>query len=164
VTPAQRKRLAVTTVAALRSQIALAPGAVAPDDAWYGMVLAARSEIATACSVRGADCVVLTPDLRGDGWRQALLCNLATRGYVSCQLFARDAQAQWKPIETLAFPPRRAGADDAVRASLRAGQLQAEWPYWPDVKVAGIKAEVGSTAKFDPPAAPPSASSAPVGH
>jgi hypothetical protein len=164
VTPAQRKRLAVTTVAALRSQITLAPGAVAPDDAWYRMLLGSQSAIATGCTVRGADCVVLTPDLRAEGRHQVLLCHLGAQVYASCQLFAHDAQAQWKPVETLTFPRQHPGADDPVQAGLRAGQLQIEWPYWPDVKVAGVKASVGSTWKFDPPPAASSASPAPTGH
>lgn len=164
LTNSQRKRLAVTTIAALRSQITLVPGAVAPDDAWYRMLLTSRFAIATGCSVRGADCVLLTPDLRSDGRHQVLLCNLGAQVYVSCQLFARDAQAQWKPVETLTFPRAHPGADDPVRADLRAGQLQTEWPYWPDVKIAGVKANVGSTWKYDPPAASSSAPLAPASH
>jgi hypothetical protein len=163
LTDAQQKRLAVPTIAALRAQIALAPGAVAPDDAWYQMLLTGRTATATGCSVRGADCVLLTPDLRADGEHQALLCALDAQVYVMCQLFARDAQAQWRPVESLTFPTRRPGVDDPVRASLRSGQLQTEWPYWPDVKVAGIKANVGSTWKFNPPvASAPASSSAPA--
>ena len=45
-------------------------------------------------------------------------------------------------------------------ANLRSGQLQTEWPYWPNVKAAGIKADVGSTWKFDTPPADSSTSSA----
>jgi len=163
LTDAQQKRLAVSTIAALRAQITLAPGAVAPDDAWYGVVLASKLAVATGCSVRGADCVLLTPDLRGDGRHQVLLCALGAQVNATCQLFARDAQAQWKPVESLTFPPWHSGAAAAVQADLRSGRLQAQWPYWPDVQVAGIKAMVGSTWKFDPPPAS-SASSAPASH
>ena len=164
LTDAQQKRLAVPTIAALRAQITLAPGAVAPDDAWYGVVLASKLAIAARCAVRGADCVVLTPDLRGDGTHQILLCALDTQVPVTCQLYARDAQVQWTPVESLTFPSWQPGAIAAVQASLRAGRLQTEWPYWPDVKVAGIKGYVGSTWKFDPPAAPSSGSSTPASH
>jgi len=164
LTDAQQKRLAVPTIAALRAQITLAPGAVAPDDAWYGVVLASKLAIAARCAVRGADCVVLTPDLRGDGTHQILLCALDTQVPVTCQLYARDAQVQWTPVESLTFPSWQPGAIAAVQASLRAGRLQTQWPYWPDVKVAGIKGYVGSTWKFDPPAAPSSGSSTPASH
>ena len=160
LTDAQQKRLAVSTIAALRAQITLATGAVAPDDAWYRMVLASKLATVTGCSVRGADCVLLTPDLRGDGTRQILLCDLDLRVYVSCQLFARNGHAQWQPVESLTFPTSPSRTDEAIHASLRAGRLQTEWPYWPDVKVAGIKANVGSTWKFDPPVASAPASSA----
>ncbi|HJU27407.1 MAG TPA: hypothetical protein VJ722_12070 [Rhodanobacteraceae bacterium] len=100
----------------MRAQIALAPGAVAPDDAWYSMVLASRLAIATECTMRGSDCVLLTPDLRGDGRHQALLCDVEAQAFVTvCQLFARDAQAQWKPVESMTFPPLHPGSNDAVR-------------------------------------------------
>lgn len=164
LTDAQQKRLAVPTIAALRAQITLAPGAAAPDDAWYQMLLTSRLATATGCAVRGADCVLLTPDLRADGQHQALLCALDAQVYVTCQLFARDAQAQWQPIESMTFPTRRPGVDDPVRASLRSGKLQTEWPYWPNVKAAGIKANVGSTWTFNPPVASAPASSAPPSH
>ena len=61
------------------------------------------------------------------------------------------------------YVPLHPGTNDAVRANLRSGQLQTEWPYWPNVKVAGIKAIVGSTWKFNPPVAfAPASSSVPA--
>ncbi|HET7611112.1 MAG TPA: DUF4153 domain-containing protein [Rhodanobacteraceae bacterium] len=140
LTDAEQERLSVTTVAALRAQIALAPGTEAPDEDWYRNLLSAK--YGYACRLRGADCVLLSADLRGDGQSEDLLCDLGMSGLVTCQLWVRDVHGQWRPEGSLQWSPDDSAKGAAVQQALRAGKLEVEWPHWPDVKVAGVKGRI----------------------
>jgi len=156
MTGAQQKRLDVTTVAALRTQIAMAPSASTPDNAWYQELLAKRLPSA-ACLARGADCVLLTPDLRGDGRLENLLCDLGSDGLVSCQMSIRDAHGNWRPAGSLSLVGKKGHPIRSVQQALRAGKLQVEWPHWPDVRVAGVRASIIEDCDCDHADRPPAA-------
>ena len=147
LTDAQQKRLAVTTVAALRAQIALAPGAKAPDDDWYEALLARHIE-GNSCVLRGADCVLLTPDLRGDGQHENLLCNLDGNGFVICQMSVRDSRGTWTSAAAVDLIDH--GRGHAVEDALRAGKLGVKWQRWPDVEAGGVHASFVTTCDCDP--------------
>lgn len=136
--PAAR-RLALKTPAALRTQVALAPGAQDPGDEWYQWLLADTGE---ACRLRGADCVLLTPDLRGDGRREALLCDLGLRSLVTCRLSSRDTRGHWQRAGTFTLAGRGIDGTRAIQRALRQGKLEVTWPQWPDVEVAGTRARI----------------------
>jgi hypothetical protein len=142
LTDAEQKRLSVTTVAALRAQIAVAPGSEAPDEDWYRNLLSAK--YGHSCRLRGADCVLLSADLRGDGQSEILLCDLGMSELVTCQLWMRDVHGQWRSEGSLQLSPDDSAKGAAVQRALRAGKLEVEWPHWPDVKVAGVKGRIMS--------------------
>lgn len=151
------KRDEAKSVAALRAQIRLAPGATPPNDDWY-RVLLGRANDNRACVLRGADCVLLTPDLRGDGHRDNLLCNLGGNWLVGCRLFTRDAQNAWHVVGTVTFEQDSPGTAGPLRAALRAGKLEAVWPRWPDLRVAGIRARISLDCDRDCDSPTPAAS------
>ncbi|WHZ18392.1 MAG: hypothetical protein OJF55_000541 [Rhodanobacteraceae bacterium] len=158
LTEDQQNRLAVTTVAALHAQIAVAPGAQTPDDDWYEALLARRIE-GNGCVLRGADCVLLTPDLRGDGQHENLLCNLPERGFVTCLMSVRNSRGTWTSAATVTLIDR--GSGHAVEDALRAGKLGVKWQRWPDVEAGGVRASFVSTCDCDPAAAAPASTPAP---
>jgi hypothetical protein len=140
----ESRRWRVTDVAALRAQIAVAPGAEAPDDTWYQALVTGKLKD-NGCLARGSDCVLLTPDLRGDGSRQNLLCNLGGRGSATCQLSLRDARGAWQSVALATLAD--SDASHTVQDALRAGRLTTEWPSWPDIESGGAKASFTETCK-----------------
>lgn len=142
-TPPVGRQVEVDSVSALRNQLAVAPGAVAPADDWYRALLASRPP-ARRCALRGADCVVLTPDLRRDGEHEILLCDLGSERLVGCQLFTHEGKNDWRLAGSfsLAADDREGGL--AMRRQLRAGKLGIAWPRWPEIRVGGV------TGRFRP--------------
>lgn len=154
------QRAVVASVDALRAAIALAPGAHEPDAPWYRALLDGSNRD-LACVLKGADCVVLTPELRGGGEHQILLCDLGREWLVGCVLFTRGGSAGWRRVGGLDFAAPTPGLANAVRQALRAGTLQVSWPYWPDLKVAGVRARLtGDAWRDDGPATPASSGGA----
>ncbi len=156
---AQKKQVTVTTVAEARGLIQPAPGADAPDDAWLQALLAKRLQ-SSGCLERGSDCVLLTPDLRGDGQHENLLCNLGGEGFVTCQLSVIDADGKWRQAGFVTL----AGVNNnsqTMQEALRAGKLQIKWPRWPDIQAGGASGSIETICDCDsrPGTPPPAATS-----
>lgn len=114
----------------LRAQLAIAPGAGPVDDDWLDALVSQR--LATLnCTESGSDCVVLTPDMDGDGRSERLLCALASDS-AQCQLSARVA-GQWQDIG--AVPLHAIGGD--VPQALRQGRYRVVAPQWSDLEIDG---------------------------
>lgn len=114
----------------LRAQLAIAPGAGPVDDDWLDALVSQR--LATLnCTEPGSDCVVLTPDMDGDGRSERLLCALASDS-AQCQLSARVA-GQWQDIG--AVPLHAIGGD--VPQTLRQGRYRVVAPQWSDLEIDG---------------------------
>ncbi|WP_049622386.1 DUF4153 domain-containing protein [Frateuria defendens] len=138
-----RRLQAPPTPAELRGRIRLGPGVAPVEDSYLDALLTHRLPDA-GCLRKQADCLLLTPDLRGDGQRQHLLCEVG--GLVECVLATRDAQG-WTAQGSVTW----AWMDQhKVRAALLAGQLVPRQPDWPLLEVAGERA-----ALFSPEAAAP---------
>lgn len=139
MSPEQREKLSVKTVPDAHALIHPVPGAEQPDDAWLQALLSRRLN-AGACLQRGSDCVLLTPDLDGDGQKERLLCDLGSvPGNVQCQLSARSSPGAWSQEGTYNFYGKNI---DAVRQTLRSGSLQIKKQRWPDVQVQGETARI----------------------
>lgn len=130
---------AVATVAALRTRVRLAPGVRAPDAAWYTALLARRIGSA-ACLRQDADCVLLTPDLRGDGQHQNVLCNLGN-AWLDCDVSLEGAEG-WHRVAGFKAYVGGQQQVEAVQRALLAGRIRAEWPCWPAVAIAGVTIRV----------------------
>ncbi|MCE7902702.1 MAG: DUF4153 domain-containing protein [Gammaproteobacteria bacterium PRO9] len=135
MSPEQRDRLNVKTAAGARALIQVAPGSEAPDDAWLQSLLARRRE-AQSCLHQGSDCILLTPDLDGDGQTERLLCDLDdTRDAVECRLWTLDPNDVWVQAGSV-FLSSRSG-DDPVQKALRSGSLEVRKQRWPDLEAGG---------------------------
>lgn len=134
------RRTSVTRVDEARALLRPATGAVAPDDAWLGAVVAHRLAVGP-CLQRDADCVVLSPDLDRDGQQERLLCDLSRPWGVSCQLHARDVNG-WQDAASLHLP----GDASKLGRALRAGKLMPRPRRWPDIEVAGEHGQFSPTA------------------
>ena len=133
---AEKAASALKTTAALRAHLSLAQGALAPAEDWLQAVLDGRID-ALDCVQPDSRCVLLTPDLDGDGAAEHLLCDLGRRYGVQCALASRE-QERWTRAGTLWWHGREA----EVRAALEAGELAVRRQRWPDLEVAGARAEV----------------------
>src|SRR5690606_4655940 len=76
----------VRDAAQLRAQVRLAEGAVAPDLAWWD-TLAAGGFDKQDCAHATDECILLTPDLDGDGTLDPLLCTLGGAPGAHCTLY-----------------------------------------------------------------------------
>ncbi|WP_132986500.1 DUF4153 domain-containing protein [Luteimonas terricola] len=121
----------------LRAQVRLAEGAVAPDDSWWDALAAGRFG-KQDCSGATDECILLTPDLDGDGAADPLLCTLGTDPGARCALFARDARGAWSAAASLHMWPGRT-PEQAWRRKLRGdllgGRVQAAPQRWPDLRI-----------------------------
>lgn len=134
------RRTAITRVDDARTLLHPATGAEPLDLAWLEALVAHRLD-AGACLQRDADCVVLSPDLDGDGQRERLLCDAGRPWGVTCQLHTRDLQG-WHDAASLHLP----GDATKLGRALRAGQLTPRPRRWPDIEVAGERAAFSSEA------------------
>lgn len=137
--PVTPERLEPTRDAAhLRGQVRLAEGASVPPDDWW-TTLAGADSGASACTSVGDECILLTPDLDGDGQPDPLLCTLgATAAFLQCDLWARDREGAWKAAGRLHqwdAAPSDAAWRRAMRADLLAGRVQGAPRRWPDLRI-----------------------------
>ena len=137
--------------AQLRAQVQLAAGATVPDEAWWE-ALAARRDDRRACAHADDECILLTPDLDGDGAMDPLLCTLDGGDGANCVLHARDADGRWIVAATLGLWPQGM-PEQAWRRTLRRdlldGRLQAAPQRWPDVRIGD-----GAPQQLDPVSGP----------
>ncbi|THF64709.1 DUF4153 domain-containing protein [Pseudothauera nasutitermitis] len=123
---------AVKDVAEARALIRLAENAAQADEAWLEALLNTDHQPALACLQADSRCVLLTPDLDGDGDAEHLLCDTGRNRVVQCSLWAR-AGAAWQ----LAGRAQWHGDTAEVTAALEAGSLDVQRRRWPDLEAAG---------------------------
>lgn len=128
---------AARDTAQLRQQVQLAEGAATPDDAWWDALANGRPDWAD-CSSATDECILLTPDLDGDGTPEQLLCTIDGGYGARCALFDRDSRGRWAPEATLTLwpgnEPRQAWLR-ALRRDLLAGRIEAVPRRWPDLRI-----------------------------
>lgn len=127
---------ATTTVAGARERITLVPGATDPGVGWWEAV-AAGSLSARNCLLPDSDCVLLTPDVDGNGAEEALVCNLGTP-WIQCELHARGDEGEWQRVGHVHW----AAPQEPVAAALRRGVATPKVRRWADIEVAGTSASV----------------------
>ncbi|HEY4531277.1 MAG TPA: DUF4153 domain-containing protein [Luteimonas sp.] len=124
--------------AALRAQVHLARGAVAPDDSWWVAVAEGLGE--RNCSRAFDDCILLTPDLDGDGTPDPLLCTFGDGDPAHCAVHARNDEGAWTVAATLDLWPE-GPSGQAWRRELRQdlidGNVQAVPRSWSDLSIGG---------------------------
>ena len=123
--------------ALIRARVQLATGATAPEDAWWDALVAGHMEN-NACAMAGDECILLTPDLDGDGLSDPLLCTFDQARSVRCVLHDRDADGRWHVSASLLIWPGK-GPEHAWRHRLRedllAGRIEAVPQRWPDLRI-----------------------------
>lgn len=128
---------AARSAGALRAQVQLAEGATAPDDTWWSALAAAPGGDRN-CASASDECILLTPDLDGDGTPDPLLCTFGEGYGARCALYARDADGAWTVAATLGLWPQGASEQAwrrELRSDLRAGRVQAVRQRWPDLSI-----------------------------
>ncbi|WP_449283946.1 DUF4153 domain-containing protein [Luteimonas yanweni] len=123
--------------ARLRAQVRLAEGADAPDADWWDALANGRPG-GGECVGPADDCILLTPDLDGDGIADPLLCTLGDGYGARCALFARDDAGGWTVAANLQMWPQGASEQAwrrALRRDLLAGRVQAAPRRWPDLRI-----------------------------
>src|SRR5690606_22283976 len=117
-----------------------ADGAILPDGTWWD-ALAVGAFGRDACAHAGDDCILLTPDLDGDGRADPLLCTLRAAHGVNCVLTVRADDGPWSTAAILHLWPEDAMPDRqwrrALREDLKAGRLEAVPRRWPDLRIGG---------------------------
>lgn len=121
------------TADGLRARVHMAVGSVVPDDAWWEAHAAGALGNQTCLGDHGT-CVMLTPDLDGDGEREILLCQAAYNYGGDCAVFARDGET-WFWAAT--FPLFRSGHENhlALLRELREGNISIQPNRWPDLRI-----------------------------
>lgn len=121
----------ITTLAELQGHIALAKGSASPEADWWQALLDGKIK-GLDCTRRGEDCVALRRDLDGDGLDDVLLCAIHANDNIECVLHAAS-DGRWRDAGELNY---WAGshARDTI-AALRAGDMRAERPRWPDLSL-----------------------------
>ena len=122
--------------ATLRAQVQLAAGAVAPDDAWWAAL--ADSEDERSCRRDSDECILLTPDLDGDGNPDTLLCTLGDGYGAHCIIQARQADGGWEVVASLGLWPEGTSEQAwrrALRRDLLEGRVEAVPRRWPDLRI-----------------------------
>lgn len=129
-------RTAVQSTAAARALIHLAVGSSSPDEAWLQALVEGRLQVGHCLQTDG-DCVLLTPDLDGDGTPEHLLCDLGQPWGVQCQLHAlkdgtwiQAGQMQWQEKSSVLAGP------------LRRGELHVRRQRWPELELAGHRGSI----------------------
>lgn len=122
--------------ATLRAQVTLAAGAVPPDDAWWSAVGAGLGE--RNCRRASDECILLTPDLDGDGAPDPLLCTLGQGYGAHCVVHARDASGAWYAAATVDV--WRAGTRESewrreLRRDLLEGRVEVVPRHWQDLSI-----------------------------
>lgn len=122
--------------AMLRDRVQLASGAVTPDDDWWTALAARRG--GRDCLHASDDCILLTPDLDGDGTPDPFLCTLGDTAPALCSVHARDAAGHWTVAATLDLwphgSPERAWRR-GLRQDLMDGRVRAVPRPWPDIGI-----------------------------
>lgn len=120
----------------LRAQVQLATGARDPGADWWE-ALAARRPRGQDCASVADECILLTPDLDGDGVADPLLCTLPAFG-AHCTVFARGGRTGWVAAARVQLWPD-AAPEQAWRRELRkdlvAGRVRAVPRRWPDLRI-----------------------------
>ncbi len=119
-----------------RERIARAPQ-VEGDERWWQQI-AARQLPSAGCLQSGSDCVLLEPDLDGDGVDDLLLCDLKQHYSAECLIYARDSGG-WMLSARLPFWGDT--ANSASVAALRQGRFETQRRRWPDLLIDGRRME-----------------------
>ena len=117
------------TVEQARVRLVAAPGASAIGDDWLQAVVEHRLS-SMGCLEADSDCVVLSPDLNGDGVNERLLCELQQMEMAQCRL-STFRQGQWSDVGGM----RDWLGGTAVVKALRAGQISVYPRPWSDLVV-----------------------------
>lgn len=132
-------RGAARTVAEARALLRPAVGAEAADEAWLQLLVSGQGVMAE-CLQADSRCLRLSPDVDGDGVREVLLCDPAPEHSLPCALWVREADVAygWSVAGRVWWY----GDDAELESALAAGQLTVWRPRWPQLEVAGHRAEV----------------------
>lgn len=128
--PEQAPAPPATTPAQLAARIRLATGAEAPGESWLAFLLEEEESGEHRCQKADIECVLLTPDLDGDGRRERVLCPLSDGFVPHCWVYSQQAPGLWVQVADF-FPPQ----GDAANAAIRAGQLRTVPPRWPNLRL-----------------------------
>src|SRR5690606_38203302 len=124
------------SVEALKAQVQLAAGAATPDEDWWASLrpgLGGRN-----CATASDDCILLTPDLDGDGTADPLLCTLDSGSGAHCVLHARRPDGRWSTAATVDLWPQDADPrawQRTLRRDLLDGRIEAVPRRWPDLRL-----------------------------
>ena len=122
---------------ALRAGLQLATNAIAPGDSWWQALAGGRLG-AEECLREASDCILLTPDLDGDGARETLLCVMRDEVGGDCTLATRAADGGWRVAGSLGLWQQPEGGPAArrqLREDLLAGRIEPRARRWPDVRI-----------------------------
>lgn len=122
--------------ASLRAQVQLAAGANAPEDAWWEALAAGMG--GRSCAAASDECILLMPELDGDGAPDPMLCTLGSGAAARCVIHARDGDGRWKAAATLDLWPQGRSPlawRRALRRDLLAGRVQPMPRSWPDLRI-----------------------------
>ena len=133
------RRTAVKSTAAARALIQPAVGASSPDEAWLQALIDGRLQ-AGECLQTDSDCVLLTPDLDGDGAPERLLCDLGQPWGVQCQLHTQRESA-WTQAGQLQWPDTAS----VLAGPLRRGELRVRRQRWPELELGGRRARIDAS-------------------
>lgn len=122
----------------LASHLQLAPGHERPAQDWWTAIetppLRARLE---HCVRGGAPCLVLQLPLERQGPLLPLVCRLG--GYVSCQVFGRQAQGAWERVGQVSWSGLSSEDRARLEQAVQEGRLSVQTPRWNDVAVSGAQ-------------------------
>ena len=113
---------------ALRAHVEIASGSQDPGDDWWQAL--GRDDC------RGdSPCIVVTPDLDGDGEREALLCQVDWPGGGDCVLHVRGDDGAWTRAARTTLWGTGHESRRELLADLRAGRVAAVPRRWPDLRI-----------------------------
>ena len=122
--------------ASLRAQVRLAEGAVAPADDWWNALAAGMGE--RNCAAASDDCILLMPELDGDGAPDPMLCTLGNGPGAYCVIHARGKDGTWAPAAWFELWPEGRSEQAwrrALRRDLLAGRVEPMPRSWPDLRI-----------------------------
>lgn len=125
------RQTALASVDQLRGVIRVAPGVETPEPAFWQALL--NGPLAYhECNQPDSRCVLLTPDLDGDGSKERLLCSLGDNWGVPCRLYAMQ-NGRW----AIAGKTRFSVESKDIEAALLQGRLETKRQRWAELEVNG---------------------------
>ena len=121
--------------AAIASALPTGAGDAPPDADYLAWLAGQDGGVGDACRRTPAGCLLLRPDLDGDGEPEWLLCDFRNDYRVSCELATRETDG-WRVRERM---EEYADADTArqLRDALRRGAFTPHRPQFDDIRIGG---------------------------